>query len=86
MDEEAHAVRSRGVNLADPRLGAAAIFGGTLMVQQDTPDDYVVATGETHAVRERCRLAFEAGLCDRRVLEHLNGLGHGADFFRPPQP
>src|ERR1700722_8273616 len=32
-----------------------------LMLQQDGPDDYVVSTGETHAVRELCRLAFEAG-------------------------
>ena len=29
-----------------------------LMLQQDEPDDYVVATGETHAVREFCELAF----------------------------
>ena len=28
------------------------------MLQQDTPDDYVVATGETHSVREFCELAF----------------------------
>jgi GDPmannose 4,6-dehydratase len=34
-----------------------------LMLQQDTPDDYVVATGETHSVREFCQLAFaRAGL------------------------
>lgn len=34
-----------------------------LMLQQDTPDDFVVATGETHTVREFCQLAFEiAGL------------------------
>ena len=34
-----------------------------LMLQQPEPDDYVVATGETHAVREFCELAFsEAGL------------------------
>jgi GDPmannose 4,6-dehydratase len=34
-----------------------------LMLQQDGPDDYVVATGRTHAVREFVRLAFEtAGL------------------------
>src|ERR1700722_9087601 len=32
-----------------------------LMLQQETPDDYVIATGTTHAVRELCRLAFEAG-------------------------
>lgn len=29
------------------------------MVQQDTPDDYVVATGETHSVREFLEVAFE---------------------------
>jgi GDPmannose 4,6-dehydratase len=29
-----------------------------LMLQQPTPDDYVVATGETHSVREFCELAF----------------------------
>ncbi|HZU79551.1 MAG TPA: GDP-mannose 4,6-dehydratase [Acidimicrobiales bacterium] len=29
-----------------------------LMLQQDQPDDYVVATGETHSVRELCELAF----------------------------
>lgn len=34
-----------------------------LMLQQDTPDDYVVATGETHTVKELIELAFErAGL------------------------
>jgi GDPmannose 4,6-dehydratase len=29
-----------------------------LMLQQDHPDDYVVATGETHSVREFCQAAF----------------------------
>ncbi len=29
-----------------------------LMLQQDEPDDYVIATGETHSVRELCELAF----------------------------
>lgn len=34
-----------------------------LMLQQPEADDYVVATGETHSVREFCELAFsEAGL------------------------
>jgi GDPmannose 4,6-dehydratase len=33
------------------------------MVQQDEPDDYVIATGETHSVREVCEVAFSrAGL------------------------
>jgi GDPmannose 4,6-dehydratase len=30
-----------------------------LMLQQDEPFDYVVGTGETHSVRELCRVAFE---------------------------
>jgi len=29
-----------------------------LMLQQNTPDDYVIATGETHTVREFCEMAF----------------------------
>src|SRR5665213_601685 len=29
-----------------------------LMVQRDEPEDYVVATGKTHAVRELCDVAF----------------------------
>jgi GDPmannose 4,6-dehydratase len=29
-----------------------------MMLQQDAPDDYVIATGETHSVREFCDLAF----------------------------
>jgi GDPmannose 4,6-dehydratase len=34
-----------------------------LMLQQQQPGDYVVATGETHTVREFCEVAFEhAGL------------------------
>ena len=34
-----------------------------LFLQQDQPDDYVVATGETHSVREFCEEAFAyAGL------------------------
>jgi GDPmannose 4,6-dehydratase len=29
-----------------------------LMLQQDNPDDFVIATGETHSVREFCEEAF----------------------------
>ena len=29
------------------------------MMQPDTPDDYVIATGIAHSVRELCRIAFE---------------------------
>jgi GDPmannose 4,6-dehydratase len=36
-----------------------------LMLQQDTAEDYVIATGEAHSVRECCQVAFdEAGLGD----------------------
>jgi GDPmannose 4,6-dehydratase len=35
-----------------------------MMLQQDSPDDYVVSTGETHEVRELCRLAFSAADLD----------------------
>jgi len=31
-----------------------------LMLQQERPDDYVIATGRTHSVREFVRVAFEA--------------------------
>ena len=30
-----------------------------LMLQQETPEDYVIATGRTHRVRDFCKLAFE---------------------------
>jgi GDPmannose 4,6-dehydratase len=41
-----------------------------LMLQQAEPDDYVVATGETHSVREFCELAFaEVGLDYREYVK-----------------
>jgi GDPmannose 4,6-dehydratase len=51
-----------------------------LMLQQSDPDDYVVATGETHSVREFCELAFaEVGLDYREyVVEDPR-------FFRPAE-
>ncbi len=36
-----------------------------LMLQRDQPEDYVIATGQAHSVRDCCRIAFdEAGLGD----------------------
>jgi GDPmannose 4,6-dehydratase len=35
-----------------------------LMLQQDKPDDYVIATGRTTSVREMCRIAFEHAKLD----------------------
>jgi GDPmannose 4,6-dehydratase len=34
------------------------VRGMWLMLQQSDPDDYVLASGETHSVRELCKLAF----------------------------
>jgi GDPmannose 4,6-dehydratase len=51
-----------------------------LMLQQDTPDDYVVASNETHSVREFCEIAFgHAGLNyeDHVVVDEK--------FFRPAE-
>ena len=47
-----------------------------LMLQQDAPDDYVIATGESHSVRELCEVAFAE--LDPRYLrptevDHLQG-------------
>ncbi|MBK6767743.1 MAG: GDP-mannose 4,6-dehydratase [Ardenticatenales bacterium] len=40
-----------------------------LMLQQDAPDDFVIATGETHAVQEFCEIAFShAGLDWRQCV------------------
>ena len=36
------------------------VYGMWLMLQQDVPDDFVLATGETHTVREFIELAFKS--------------------------
>ncbi len=43
-----------------------------LILQQQKPDDYVIATGEQHSVREFCQLAF------RRAGIELEFIGEGA--------
>jgi len=51
-----------------------------LMLQQSDPDDYVIASGETHTVREFCELAFaEVGL-DYRDYVRVD-----ARFMRPAE-
>lgn len=41
-----------------------------LMLQQDNPEDYVIATGETHSVREFLEVAFSyAGLNYKKYVE-----------------
>jgi GDPmannose 4,6-dehydratase len=51
-----------------------------LMLQQETPDDYVVSTGETHPVRELVELAF-----GRVGLDWQNYVVEDAAFFRPAE-
>ena len=59
-----------------------------LMLQQDEPDDFVVATGETHSVREFCELAFgHVGLdCEDHVVHRRAVLppGRGRPARRRP--
>ncbi|MBP5751401.1 MAG: GDP-mannose 4,6-dehydratase, partial [Treponema sp.] len=48
-----------------------------LILQQDKPDDFVVATGEQHSVREFCQLAFkEAGIDIEFKGEGVNEKGY----------
>ncbi len=49
-----------------------------LMLQQETPDDYVVATGETNTVKDFCRHAFEH--VDLNWEDHVQV---DPKFFRP---
>jgi len=51
-----------------------------LMLQQDSPDDYVVATGETHPVRELCEVAFAAA-----GLNWENHVVIDSAFMRPAE-
>ncbi|MBA3282540.1 MAG: GDP-mannose 4,6-dehydratase [Acidimicrobiia bacterium] len=51
-----------------------------LMLQQDGPDDYVISTGETHAVREFCELAF-----GRVDLDWEQYVKIDEKFFRPAE-
>ena len=52
-----------------------------MMLQQDAPDDYVIATGETHSVDEFLTLAFDkAGLGDFHQY-----VKHDPKYFRPAE-
>ena len=48
------------------------------MLQQDQPDDYVIATGKTHSVREFAQLAFSCV-----GLDYEKYLVMDSNFFRP---
>ncbi len=51
-----------------------------LMLQQDEPDDYVIATGETHSVREFAELAFRTVGLDYRDYVVID-----ERFYRPAE-
>ncbi len=51
-----------------------------LMLQQDTPDDYVIASGTTHSIRELCEVAF--GYLDLDWREYVV---QDERFYRPAE-
>jgi GDPmannose 4,6-dehydratase len=51
-----------------------------LMLQQDEPDDYVVAMGETHSVREFCDAAFS-----HVGLNYMDYVSEDPQFYRPAE-
>jgi GDPmannose 4,6-dehydratase len=66
------------------------------MLQADEPEDYVMATGETHSVREFCELAFaRVGLPISWQGEGVDEVGRSPDgralihfdprYFRPAE-
>jgi GDPmannose 4,6-dehydratase len=68
-----------------------------LMLQQPKPDDFVIATGETHTVREFCELAFKyAGITliwqgegvEEKGIDADTGIERvsiSSEFFRPAE-
>jgi GDPmannose 4,6-dehydratase len=51
-----------------------------LMLQQDTPDDYVISTGETKSVREFCEMAFS-----RADLDYRKFVKTDDRYYRPAE-
>ena len=51
-----------------------------LMLQQDRPDDYVIATGETHSVREFAQKVFS-----KLGLDYAAHVEVDARYFRPTE-
>ncbi len=56
------------------------VYAMWLMLQQDQPDDYVIATGETHSVCELIEIAF-----DSVGLKAKNYVVTDQKFFRPAE-
>jgi GDPmannose 4,6-dehydratase len=51
-----------------------------LMLQQEQPDNFVVGTGETHAVREFCEIAF-----GHVGLDYTEYVVQDERFYRPAE-
>ncbi len=51
-----------------------------LMLQQDEPEDFVIATGETHSVRELCEIAF-----GHLGLDYRDFVVQDPRFYRPAE-
>ena len=52
-----------------------------LMLQQDTPDDYVISTGETHSIRNFLDVAFQS----IGIVEWAPYVGQDPRFMRPAE-
>ncbi len=57
-----------------------------LMLQEDDPDDYVIATGEQHSVREFCQRAFAEVGIGLSVQRRGPRRGRGGRLRRPRPP
>lgn len=51
-----------------------------MMLQQETPRDFVIGTGETHSVREFCEIAFE-----HIGLDYRDFVVQDPKFYRPAE-
>jgi GDPmannose 4,6-dehydratase len=73
------------------------VEGMWLMLQQDKPDDFVLATGETHSVRKFIELAFrKRGIAIKWRMQGIDEIGYDAiterdlifidpKYFRPTE-
>lgn len=58
-----------------------AVYAMWLMLQQEQPDDYIIASGETHAVRELVECAFNCVGLDWQDYVSIDPA-----FYRPDEP
>lgn len=57
------------------------VRGMHMMLQHDDPDDYVIATGESHSVREFCQIAFDYAHLDwEQFVKFDKGLERPAEI------